>query len=66
MQLGERYMVTTESSVCDRTNARHPIRGKVVYVHPEGRFAVLEFQGIRGRFRESYFPEQLTQKNRVR
>lgn len=66
MQLGERYMVTTESSVCDRTNARHTIRGKVVYVHPEGRFAVLEFQGIRGKFRESFFPEQLTDNNKVR
>lgn len=62
MQLGEEYMVTTESSVCDTNNIRHPIRGRVVYVHPLGRFAVLEFQGIRRSFRESYFPEQLTEK----
>lgn len=66
MQLGEEYMVTTKSSVCDKNNIRRPIRGRVVYVHPLGRFAVLKFQGVNGSFRESYFPELLTEKNRVR
>lgn len=62
MELGEKYMVITESSVCDTKNKHHPICGQVVYIHSLGRFAVLEFQGIHGRFRESYFPEQLTEK----
>lgn len=35
--------------------------GKVVYVHPKGRFAVLEFAGIYGRPRESFYGEDLTQ-----
>lgn len=65
MQIGEKYMVTTESTVCDTNNIRRPIRGRVVYVHPLGSFAVLEFQGIRGSFRESYLPEKLTEKNRA-
>lgn len=33
--------------------------GKEVYRHPEGRFVVLEFQGINGKFRESFWPEEL-------
>lgn len=66
MQIGEEYMVTTDSTVCDTNNIRHPIRGRVVYVHPLGRFAVLEFKCVNGNIRESYFPEQLTTKNRVK
>lgn len=33
--------------------------GKVVYVHPKGRFATLEFPGEKGKPRECFFPEQL-------
>lgn len=66
MQIGEYYMVKTESSICDSHNTRHPIRGRVVYAHPAGRFAVLEFQGVCGSFRESFFPKQLTAKNRAK
>lgn len=67
MQIGEKYMVVTDSSVCtNRNGGRCPIRGVVIYVHPLRRFAVLEFQGISGRFRESYFPHELTERNRVK
>lgn len=31
-----------------------PERGRVVYIHPDGRFYTLEFSFERGRFRESY------------
>ena len=41
MQLGEKYKVITESSLCDAKNIRRPLCGRVVYVHPLGRFAVL-------------------------
>ena len=34
-------------------------RGKAVYVHPKGRFAVLEFPGKHGRPRESFSKEEL-------
>lgn len=39
--------------------------GKVVYIHPEGRYVVLEFSGPKGKAREAFYPEQLTEKNRV-
>ena len=36
--------------------------GTVVWIHPEGRFCVVEFAFERGRrFRESYFPDTLSQ-----
>ena len=62
MQLGENYMVITETSACNESNHRCPIQGRVVYIHPRGCFAVLEFRGASGSFRESFFPEQLTEK----
>lgn len=65
MQLDEKYKVITESSICDAKNVRRPLCGRVVYVHPMGRFAVLEFTGIWGNFRESFFPEYLTEQNRT-
>lgn len=39
--------------------------GKVVYVHPRGRYAVLEFMGPHGPARESFELSKLTEKNRV-
>ncbi|MBQ8579328.1 MAG: hypothetical protein IJ448_01385 [Oscillospiraceae bacterium] len=39
--------------------------GKVVYVHPHGRYAVLEFKGHHGPARESFELSKLTEKNRV-
>ena len=66
MRIGEKYGVITESSPCDAKNTRRPMCGQVVYIHPLGRFAVLEFEGVRGNFRESYSMEKLTDQNRVR
>ena len=33
--------------------------GELTYRHPKGYFIVLEFQGVEGKFRESYYPEEL-------
>ncbi len=66
MKIGEVYMMRTESTPCDEKNHRPALRGRVVYVHPMLRYAVLEFQGIHGSFRESYFTEYLTKKRRVK
>ena len=33
--------------------------GKEVYRHPEGHFVVLEFEGKSGKFRESFWPEDI-------
>jgi len=39
--------------------------GRVVYIHPKGKYAVLEFEGPGGKARESFPLDQLTDKNRV-
>ena len=39
--------------------------GTVVYIHPKERFAVLEFEGPIGKARESFYLEQLTERNRM-
>ena len=39
--------------------------GRVVYIHPEGRYAVLEFEGTGGKAKEAFPLGQLTDKNRV-
>lgn len=32
----------------------HYMTGKVVYIHPAGRYAVLEFEGVHGKAREGF------------
>lgn len=66
MQIGEEYIVKSESVACTEKTSRPPIRGRVVFVHPKGRYAALEFAGIHDNFRECFFPDQLTAKNRVK
>lgn len=76
MQLGEQYMVQPECSLPDRTVKKKtagganvvekiPMKGTVVYVHPEGRYATLEFEGVTGNPRECFYPDRLTEKNRI-
>lgn len=33
--------------------------GEVIYKHPKGYFVVLEFEGESGKFRESFWPEDI-------
>lgn len=33
--------------------------GVEIYKHPRGHFVVLEFQGESGKFRESFWPEEI-------
>lgn len=65
MQIGEVYLVKIDSSTPDLAGVKHPVKGRVVYVHPRGRYATLEFQGVHGKFREAFYPEQLTERSRV-
>ena len=37
--------------------------GKEVYRHPKGYFVVLEFEGICGKFRESFWPEDIEKQD---
>ena len=65
MQIGEVYMVRIDSSPTDLTGIKHPVKGRVVYVHPKGRYATLEFRGVHGKFREAFVPRLLTHQNRL-
>ena len=65
MQVGEEYIVRPELAISTKTNAKPSMRGTVVWVHPKLRFAVLEFEGIHGKPRECFYPNELTAKNRV-
>ena len=62
MQLGECYRVIPEAAIPDARNHRNRMWGTVIYVHPKGRFVTLEFQGVHGSFRESFFPEDLRKR----
>lgn len=42
-----------------------PMVGTVVYIHPQERYAVLEFEGPGGKARESFYLEDRTEKSRV-
>ena len=63
MELGEKYRVTPAFSVAKNCERPRSMVGKVTYIHPRGRFVVLEFDGGS---RECFPPEQLTESNRVR
>lgn len=39
--------------------------GTVVYIHPQGRYATLKFEGVHGVTREAFDLDQLTERNRV-
>lgn len=65
MQIGEIYAVKPAFASGDSSGASHRImRGRVVYIHPKGRFAVLEFRGFHGTARECFWPDELTAENR--
>ena len=43
----------------DRAKVRE---GKEVYRHPNGYFVVLEFEGVNGKFREAFWPEEVVKQ----
>ena len=63
MQVGEVYQVRTDVVCCEdnRQNFRPKVAGRVTWVHPAGRYAVLM---LPGGHRECYYPEQLTERVR--
>lgn len=64
MKLGAVYRVRPVFEI--REDGRKRVReGKCVAVHPKGRFAVLEFDGVWGKVRECFWPEEVTERNRV-
>lgn len=65
INIGEQYIVTPDAAMPDRDGYKRPMKGTVVWIHPKGRFAELEFEGVNGKFRECFLPENLTAKNLV-
>ena len=68
MQIGDyvtRLPVTVNCGD-DYSLAKKPLPGRVVYIHPKGLFAVLEFDGVFGNPRESFPLAELTENNLVR
>ena len=64
---GVRFWVKPAFSKGDKVGATQKAQaGKVVYVDPKCRYAVLEFEGIYGHPRESFAYSDLTEQNIVR
>lgn len=64
-QVGERFRVRP---VCLKNSAAVTplVTATVVWVHPKGRFALLEYQGKLGTNRECFHPMELTDEKRVK
>ncbi len=43
-------------------NPPHPTDGVIVYIHPDGYFATVEFRGESGRYREAFMPYELARR----
>ncbi len=62
MKIGERYSVIP--AFAGDTVKTAPQVGRVVYVHPRGRYAVLEFDGVFGCPREGFAAMELPPEKR--
>ena len=67
IKIGMRFRVKPTFSKPDGANSDSKLQlGRVVYIHPNGKFAVLEFDGVFGNPRESFPMDELTENNLVR
>jgi hypothetical protein len=63
-EIGQYYRVKPSFSKV-KDGLGQPMVGKVIYIHPQGRYAVLEFPGPNGVAREAFDLEELTENSRV-
>lgn len=54
VRMGERVRRIPETLSCAVDKSARPMEGKVVYIHPKGRFHTVEFQTMGGPVRESF------------
>lgn len=57
MKLGQKVMRVPETfngTDEDKKSVRRPLAGRVVYIHPEGRYHTVEFELGGGKVRESF------------
>ena len=64
IELGQKYRVSPAFTKTNVEDCKSMV-GRVVYIHPKDRYAVLEFEGPGGTARESFPLDLLTDKNRV-
>lgn len=43
-------------------NPQHPTEGVIAYIHPDGLFAVVEFEGKSGKYRETFYAYELAHR----
>lgn len=64
VELDQKYRVKPAFTKGEGTDVKN-MEGTVVYIHPQGRYAVLAFKGPHGTSREGFYLDQLTDKNRM-
>lgn len=64
-KLKQRFRVMPAFSGRDKMEGKLQV-GTVVYVHPMMRYAVLEFDGVYGKPRESFHMDELIDRNQVK
>ena len=62
VEVGQKYRVIPAFAKTNTVKANTQV-GQVVYVHPQNRYAVLEFEGVKGNPRECFPLEELTKDN---
>ncbi len=62
VEVGQKYMVRPAFARMSVEKTNEQI-GQVVYIHPQKRYAVLEFEGVDGNPRECYHLDELTKAN---
>jgi hypothetical protein len=58
MEVGDkvvRYPTESVDFERERSHVKKAMSGRVVYIHPKGRFHTVEFETPFGRFRESFW-----------
>lgn len=64
VEIGQKYRIKPTFSK-EKDGLDGPKVGKVIYIHPQGRYAVLEYEGPNGVAREAFNLEELTDRNMV-
>ena len=66
VRVGQRYRVSAET-LHTSTGGRAQVTGTVIWVHPQGRYAMLLCRGPKGKnLAECYNRMELTRENRVK
>lgn len=67
IETNQKYKVRPVFTTCKSGDVPVRLEGRVVYIHPQGRYVVLEFDdGAGNTVRESFWPELLKEEYLVR